>query len=634
MKKIVLISLVIIYSVIGANAELMRIEFTSPGTFKADTGRFSDAYYIMKKAPIEIRVKVYNDSFFIVLYDDLKLKIFQETSEGNFDSIPILEHEIDYEVKTKDSTELVFIPTNGKGAKFFPKTYYDLLQENSDFKYPTYFSNMLRNVTPRYLLKFDSLGAFGEYLFGYNSKSRIVRFYINNSNKIILSVENSATDLNTISTDDQIAGRLNSDSLIKNCNYILGEHDPFPDYCIFERTNWEENTVDYSQFDYLFWSDGDDKPISKIERKNIINFLESGTTDLKKNLMICSQELAREHGSDGTEPDSIFLTSNLRSFNFPPGNPKGEGVSCENIQIKGEKYYGNPIFTIDNTKYENDVPPYCGIIRRTDLGEGLFKTIATYFPDSSFISEGLIAGMSVNTLTKNIRYYTIDWRHFQNSEYLLRTNLDFFDRSNYKDYDKINFIEKERIDTNLNNYSGDTLKFRFRYGYYTTYYGDPKDYYYGNNSDVYIWNQFFKEYDTIRTDNDGYANYQFEIPEDIEPKFYIIELYTISTKLIFKIKVNFNPNDVDDLLTNSIGFQISPNPTQSTTKIEFTLDYPSIINLCLYDALGNKVKQFDLGFKEQGTHIFNFDTYDLPQGLYFLKMQAGEKVEVGKMLLY
>ncbi|MFH1052723.1 MAG: T9SS type A sorting domain-containing protein [bacterium] len=80
-------------------------------------------------------------------------------------------------------------------------------------------------------------------------------------------------------------------------------------------------------------------------------------------------------------------------------------------------------------------------------------------------------------------------------------------------------------------------------------------------------------------------------------------------------------------------FIISPNPTQSTSKIEYTVNNFSYVHLVMTNITGDIIKEFNLGEQAPGEHIFNIDTKDLPQGMYFIKLIAGEQVETGKLVV-
>jgi len=75
-----------------------------------------------------------------------------------------------------------------------------------------------------------------------------------------------------------------------------------------------------------------------------------------------------------------------------------------------------------------------------------------------------------------------------------------------------------------------------------------------------------------------------------------------------------------------------PNPFTTSTTIEYQLDHPSEIIIHIYNHLGVLV---DLIQKKQsqGKQQMVWDAEGLPAGIYYFRLQAGEQVSSGKVLL-
>jgi hypothetical protein len=76
-----------------------------------------------------------------------------------------------------------------------------------------------------------------------------------------------------------------------------------------------------------------------------------------------------------------------------------------------------------------------------------------------------------------------------------------------------------------------------------------------------------------------------------------------------------------------------PNPFNSTTIIEFSLDRPQSVNLAVYDMLGREIKTLLNEKKPAGKHRILFDASSLPSGVYFYRLQTGNEVETKRMVL-
>jgi hypothetical protein len=65
-----------------------------------------------------------------------------------------------------------------------------------------------------------------------------------------------------------------------------------------------------------------------------------------------------------------------------------------------------------------------------------------------------------------------------------------------------------------------------------------------------------------------------------------------------------------------------PNPFNSATVIKFTVPQKSIVNIEIFNILGELVKTILNQEKEAGTHQIRFQADLLPSGIYFYRLQA------------
>jgi hypothetical protein len=63
------------------------------------------------------------------------------------------------------------------------------------------------------------------------------------------------------------------------------------------------------------------------------------------------------------------------------------------------------------------------------------------------------------------------------------------------------------------------------------------------------------------------------------------------------------------------------------------LPLKSPVNLVVYNTLGEKVIQLVNGEKEAGSYSVELNATDLPSGVYFYRLQAGDFVKSMKMIL-
>lgn len=76
-----------------------------------------------------------------------------------------------------------------------------------------------------------------------------------------------------------------------------------------------------------------------------------------------------------------------------------------------------------------------------------------------------------------------------------------------------------------------------------------------------------------------------------------------------------------------------PNPFNGTTVIDYALPSESRVKIGLYNTLGSKVAELMDDRKPAGNYRVTFEAGDLPSGVYFYKLQAGEYVKMKKMVI-
>ncbi|NQT34861.1 T9SS type A sorting domain-containing protein [bacterium] len=76
-----------------------------------------------------------------------------------------------------------------------------------------------------------------------------------------------------------------------------------------------------------------------------------------------------------------------------------------------------------------------------------------------------------------------------------------------------------------------------------------------------------------------------------------------------------------------------PNPFNSTTTIRYSLPYPSYVSLQVYNLSGQLINTLFEGYRQAGFHSAKLTANNLPTGLYFVRLNASDKVFMQKVML-
>lgn len=77
---------------------------------------------------------------------------------------------------------------------------------------------------------------------------------------------------------------------------------------------------------------------------------------------------------------------------------------------------------------------------------------------------------------------------------------------------------------------------------------------------------------------------------------------------------------------------VYPNPVLNEATIRFNLDVNANVEIAVYNSVGQRMGVVLKEYRSAGSHQVIFDRGDLPQGIYFYSINAGEKTETHKMV--
>jgi hypothetical protein len=76
-----------------------------------------------------------------------------------------------------------------------------------------------------------------------------------------------------------------------------------------------------------------------------------------------------------------------------------------------------------------------------------------------------------------------------------------------------------------------------------------------------------------------------------------------------------------------------PNPFNPSTSIRFGLPLASHVTVKVFNMLGQEVAALFDGRKDAGSHLLQFNAAELSAGIYFYRIQAGDNMQIKRMVL-
>lgn len=398
----------------------------APGAYQdlRPTSLFNDAEYIMTQAPVEVKAIVRNNGNMLQSAAQIKVEIFREDTLGNFTIPAVAPKIVTAQISPTDDAVVVFGLGDGKdNDDFIPLTYSQVVGYNVS----QHFSTMLPNVTPRYRIKV-SLAQPDEMTSNNVLEDKIVRFYLKRAKlDLLLSVENSFVDIDAVSDPtpvqmDQIAGRLNADTLITAFQRIgwfqmKGEADH--DFDIFDRRGWEERSVNYTMYRSLFFGDAHDEMYSTYVIGDVLKFLNKGKLNDKSNFIIASQDVVRQNGIPQYLDGTYFTEKILRA------TPKETRPFDTLSVVRGFALARNIDFVAVPTGFLGDPAPVGDVVNMTESGVGVARVGMFYIDPDTIMFDQKIMCIASSSLFTNVIYFGLDWRHFPMADALIRAAMDY-----------------------------------------------------------------------------------------------------------------------------------------------------------------------------------------------------------------
>jgi len=121
--------------------------------------------------------------------------------------------------------------------------------------------------------------------------------------------------------------------------------------------------------------------------------------------------------------------------------------------------------------------------------------------------------------------------------------------------------------------------------------------------------------------------------------FWKVKSYTSSSTYTFSNVMSFVvniPTDVNSEKDTPFEFYLEqnfPNPLNPSTTIKYSIPKSSQVSLKIFNTLGEELETLVNEEKFVGTYELNWNAANLPSGVYFYRLQAGNFVQTKKMIL-
>ncbi len=418
--------------------EVCRI--TAPIAYKETAGKLTDAEYVMSPWDITMSAMIRNNGAthepkipvtFTVYRENLDIEGWEEVAKT---TVNVAANKDEYVTATAD-------------VKLTPVTY---AEENWDVPNSDWYG-MEENVTPLYKIV---VTADPDQNANNNKVENTYRFYVRRSLKwkVMQSNASNVVDVEAVG-GNAYAEAANAHAVTKalkdmnlyNVSRVEAKANKDADLTkdieyrqevdMMNRNAWPARSLNYDGYKTVVYADGYNSQLTRLNKIQLIDFLESGTEEKKHNLIIASEEMVRnqqlndwEHNID---PD-LDINKELRieaRFPYSPlglNEAKDDYADYTGFTVTGVTMGGHETFTIASTELDGDMYPRPGLFNLNDDEYGIVRIGMIYdeVENQSFPEGGRIMANSFANLDRNVTVMGVDWRHFNNPTNIMKSAID------------------------------------------------------------------------------------------------------------------------------------------------------------------------------------------------------------------
>jgi hypothetical protein len=98
----------------------------------------------------------------------------------------------------------------------------------------------------------------------------------------------------------------------------------------------------------------------------------------------------------------------------------------------------------------------------------------------------------------------------------------------------------------------------------------------------------------------------------------------VSSLIIRKVKII---TELETLVNSKVKFNMYPNPVENNTNISYELTKSSEVEIVVYNRDGKLIETIFKGFNAEGDHLIEYNSNQLSNGLYFIKISTNQSTE-------
>jgi hypothetical protein len=105
---------------------------------------------------------------------------------------------------------------------------------------------------------------------------------------------------------------------------------------------------------------------------------------------------------------------------------------------------------------------------------------------------------------------------------------------------------------------------------------------------------------------------------------------SVSIEVVSVVGIEHDAAPVSDAITLHPPF---PNPFNASTTVRLDLNESSEVSIGVFDVLGREVRRIARARFAAGSHELVLDSDGLTNGVYFVKMRMGDRIETRSVIL-